>query len=813
MALQDASAALSGGGGLVAHAVVSHAAASELIGAGGMARVPAAILPANDDAWGRLALLQLLVRLVCQDCHAVGYYPPDGGKYAYGKPVHEPLTDDRLRQHLAGFDIDNKKGAPLERVAAAALRIIPAGKALGINLFPAVSGSGTGSHLWCYWDKPQSAADVRAHMRKVLEQAGFTLANDNCTVADDDGIFVELFPRQDNVPAGGHSSLIALPFGRQSVPLDKDMQPIPEPLPWPSSTSVPPALGDETDESEPDAISQGYPVNVALLREALTYIPAKFYPVWIKFGHALKHDLGDDGFPLWDEWSQTCPEKYAEVKDIRAVWDNLGESPRAKPVTCATIFWLARKAGWHDDVLSPAAPLVSARQFIAKRYRQDEHQILFCYNDDFYGYGGSQYTQLPDDTLRSEVYAFLDKAKTPGPKGAMLPFNPTTKKVNDAVDALKAEAHLSPLIRTPYWLPNANRDADSAADLIAVANGLLHLPTMTLWPHTPLFFNLMALDFDFDPDATCPQWHAFLKQLWPEDAEAIDCLQEVFGYILSGSTKQHKIFLLIGPPRSGKGTIARVLTGLMGAANVAGPTLNSLSVQFGLQPLIGKALAIVSDARVGGSSRDRQTIVERLLSISGEDRLTIDRKYKTAWTGPLAARFLIISNELPRLPDASGALASRYVPLPLTISFLGREDIKLTDKLMGELPGIFNWAIEGWRRLQQRGHFKLARSAMAMLRQVERLSSTVRAFLDDCCVVEQGAMVDKDVLFNQYSAWCQGQSIGHPGTKETFATNLRAVLPTIKTIRPRGAAARKRCWVGLRLLKTGEEPAAEPDET
>jgi putative DNA primase/helicase len=335
---------------------------------------------------------------------------------------------------------------------------------------------------------------------------------------------------------------------------------------------------------------------------------------------------------------------------------------------------------------------------------------------------------------------------------------------------------------------------------------------MTLYPHSPLFFNLVALGFDFDPDATCPLWHAFLRQLWPEDAEAIDCLQEVFGYIVSGSTRQHKIFLLIGPPRSGKGTIARVLTGLLSAANVAGPTLNSLSVQFGLQPLIGKALAIVSDARVGGSSRDRQTIVERLLSISGEDRLTMDRKYKTAWTGPLAARFLIISNELPRLPDASGALASRYVPLPLTISFLGREDIALTDKLMAERPGIFNWAIEGLRRLQERGHFDLPASARIMLRQVERLSSTVRAFLDDCCVVEQKAEVGKDVLFEAYSNWCEGQKIGHPGTKETFATNLRAVLPTIKTIRPRDTAARKRCWLGLRLLKTDEEPAGEPDE-
>jgi hypothetical protein len=288
---------LVGDGRLDAQAAVVHAATSELIGDGTMARVPAEILPANDNAWGRFALLQMLVRLVCQDWHAVGYYPSDGGKYAYGKPVHEPLTDDRLRQHLAGkrvmavypiaagsnetgigiFDIDNKKGAPLERVAAVALRIVLAGKALGVYLCPMLSGSGTGIHLWCHFDKPQRAHDVRAHMRKVLEQAGLTLESDSRTVADDDGIFVEVFPRQDDVPAGGHSSLIVLPFGRQSVPLDKDMQPIPEPLPWPCSTPVPPTPKPEADDSEPDAISEGYPVNVQLLREALLH-PRQILP-------------------------------------------------------------------------------------------------------------------------------------------------------------------------------------------------------------------------------------------------------------------------------------------------------------------------------------------------------------------------------------------------------------------------------------------------------------------------------------------------------------------------------------------------------
>ena len=63
----------------------------------------------------------------------------------------------------------------------------------------------------------------------------------------------------------------------------------------------------------------------------------------------------------------------------------------------------------------------------------------------------------------------------------------------------------------------------------------------------------------------------FLRQLWPDDEESIAALQEFFAYVLSGRTDLHKIMLLIGPTRSGKGTIARVLAALLGKGNVAGP--------------------------------------------------------------------------------------------------------------------------------------------------------------------------------------------------------------------------------------------------
>ncbi len=217
-------------------------------------------------------------------------------------------------------------------------------------------------------------------------------------------------------------------------------------------------------------------------------------------------------------------------------------------------------------------------------------------------------------------------------------------------------------------------------EFIACTNGLLHLPTLTLSAHTPELFNLNALDFDYDANAPAPlHWLHFLNELWDTDQEAISTLQEMFGLFLTSDTRHQKAFLMVGPKRCGKGTIARVLTRLIGQANVCGPTLSSFSQNFGLAPLIGKRLAIVSDARLSGKV-DQQVIVERLLAITGEDSLTVDRKFRDGWTGRLETRFLILTNLLPRLTDESGALASRFIVLTLQKSFYGKEDHGLTER-------------------------------------------------------------------------------------------------------------------------------------
>ena len=106
-----------------------------------------------------------------------------------------------------------------------------------------------------------------------------------------------------------------------------------------------------------------------------------------------------------------------------------------------------------------------------------------------------------------------------------------------------------------------------------------------------------------------------------------------------------------------------------------------------MQPLVGKLVAIVTDARLSGHT-DPAQVVENLLSISGEDARTVDRKHLTSLTLRLYTRFVLISNEVPRLRDASGALANRMIFLRLTHSFLGSEVAYRIAVLPGNVPRL-----------------------------------------------------------------------------------------------------------------------------
>lgn len=440
-------------------------------------------------------------------------------------------------------------------------------------------------------------------------------------------------------------------------------------------------------------------------------------------------------------------------------------------------------------VLSPKKTLPTAEAYIRDFHLHPEGRALHCYAGLLMEWHDNRYNEVEDNAVKKRLQGWLHESlryiynrRTDELELVDYESNPGTIKA--ALESIRAFTHLPATVSSPSWLGRDPRVL-LPNDVLPCRSTLLHLPTMQHYPATPQFFTLNALEFDPDPAAPLPMsWLQFLHQLFDGDTESLELLQEWFGYCLTGDTSQQKMMLVVGPKRSGKGTIARVLTRLIGNGNVSGPTTSSLAGPFGLQPLIGKTLAIVSDARFHGENI--ATVVERLLCISGEDTLTVDRKHMISVTMKLPTRFMFLTNEFPRLTDASGALAGRFVILRLTESFYGKEDIGLTDRLLNELPGILNWAIEGWRRLRERGHFVMPSSVRDVVQEIEDLSSPVSAFVRDACIVGTGHRVSVDSLYVAWKRWCEDEGRQAVTTKQTFGRDLAAAVAGIS--RRRGTA-------------------------
>ena len=535
------------------------------------------------------------------------------------------------------------------------------------------------------------------------------------------------------------------------------------------------------------------------------------YTNWLQVGFALHHQFAGDleALDLWDRWSygdgsvstyvpSACADKWRTFKGngstLRSLIFIVNQQAREEAIS-------------RGEVVLDNGPMNHARIFLDAVYSCEEGYKIAHYADDFYMYAGTHYDVIEEATVRSKLYTFLDKCKKTGKKGEMIPFNPSPASVSGALDAIKSITHLANHANSkpPIWLERYANSKPEASKLISLQNGIFHLDDNLLIPHSLGFFTQNSLPFDYDPEAKCPLWLKFMEEAFPEDIESIELLQEYFGYILSGDTKQQKFMNIIGPRRSGKGTINKVLVKLLGQHNTVAPQLEELCDTFGLQSWIGKPLASFTDARA--PERNRSAVVSQLLRIVGGDTVTVNRKNKESWNGYLPTRIIIYSNELLQLTENSNALTGRMLVIKMTQSFYGKEDTELFDKLSKELAGIFNWAMEGnKRRLERNGSFVQPESGKEYLELMAEMGNPISTFVEDALIFDPEGEVAKDDVFACFKHWALKKSI-RPGTELAFKRRFLAGTQEhhIKSSSTRISGERQHTYQGIRLNEKAQK--------
>ncbi len=362
--------------------------------------------------------------------------------------------------------------------------------------------------------------------------------------------------------------------------------------------------------------------------------------------------------------------------------------------------------------------------------------------------------------------------------------------LTNAAKALESIAYFSvdPAISPPFWL---TEDYESdPLDLLVLKNGILDVPAWAqgrghFSPRTSQLFTEAVGTYDFDPTCTeAPSWFGFLESL-DKGPEWWALLQQIMGSCLCAGYDLQKIFMLFGPPRCGKGTIVRVLEGMLGRQNVCSPSLADFAKPFGLEQALGKRLAVVPE--VAFPSKDAQQIVAALKAISGGDLVTVDRKFIKNIPVRLNMKIMLVTNNFVALPDNSKALPSRLIPLRFTKSFLNNEDTNLGNKLRSELPAILNWSLDGYRSLHAAdGQFTLPASSRELMDQLMFSSAPLQAFIEEACILDLRKAVYKTSLYDRYKAWTKANDLEHKGlSKADFNTELMNTVPHLIERRPK----------------------------
>ncbi|WP_153111153.1 DUF927 domain-containing protein [Propionivibrio limicola] len=113
--------------------------------------------------------------------------------------------------------------------------------------------------------------------------------------------------------------------------------------------------------------------DIQRITEALQFIDPSDRDTWVSMGMAIKSELGDTGFDVWEAWSLQAESFNAN--DARDVWKSIRAGGK---VTVGTLFYEAKANGWRDDgIHQKPTPeeLVERQRMAAERAAQDEAEI------------------------------------------------------------------------------------------------------------------------------------------------------------------------------------------------------------------------------------------------------------------------------------------------------------------------------------------------------------------------------------------------------------------------------------------------------
>lgn len=432
----------------------------------------------------------------------------------------------------------------------------------------------------------------------------------------------------------------------------------------------------------------------------------------------LTHKIGEKFLehPSRDEYLKHSIEKANKLS-------NLTPEERENPLFVSGSIHKTERGGYHLE-------LVNFQEYMVKKYRMrilDKEKTVFRYNGRCY----EEVTWELNNICQRELGKYRQIF--------------TTKCLADF--AHYAEGDES-------FIKNEKARTDQL-NYLTLENGLYSINDNKLVPHTPDIFTTNLLPYNYDPDAKCPRFMQFLDEVFMGEKDDVDFIQEAVGYAFHKSIPTPAVFFLIGNGSNGKSVFINTIANLVGRENTSNISFSSLSDEYYILELFQKMINISGETPVKNINSDT------IKAVVGGDWVTGRKLYKQPMKFRPFAKHFLAMNKAPKLNDTSHGMWRRIYPINFPRTFTEKDmDRQLEGKLALELSGIFNWALEGYKRLRQKDYALEESKSMSLMKQEYRHEmDSVRAFVHDCLIRSDNPddRIKYSNLYEKYCQYCQSE--------------------------------------------------------
>ena len=320
-----------------------------------------------------------------------------------------------------------------------------------------------------------------------------------------------------------------------------------------------------------------------------------------------------------------------------------------------------------------------------------------------------------------------------------------------AIASAKTVAAVERLARADRRIAATIDQWDRDPLLLNTPAGVVDLRTGDMRPHRAEDF--MTKITAIAPGGECPLFLAFLDRITRSDREIVAYLQRVFGYALTGLTREHALFFAYGTGANGKSVLLSTVAGILGDYHRTAPietftAANGERHPTDLAGLRGARLVSATETEEG-----RRWAESRVKQLTGGDIISARFMRQDFFEFLPAFKLFIAGNHKPSLRSVDEAIRRRFHLIPFAVTIPADErDGELTEKLKAEWPGILAWLIEGCLEWQAEG----LRPPIAVLDATAaylEAEDAIAAWIDEGCERVAGGWTSLSALYGSWSDW------------------------------------------------------------